>query len=296
MNRVNIRSGKNRARSLVRDVKGFVTKSAHSVRKNDLQTLTVRSLDQPSARKALFGCGAVSLITGAAVPQIGHRSKMVGQVFGALGVVGLFGSVALFERQVLWTATSTLRRTVSQGEAADSRLSSFRKGIQEDFNRGFTKVQAVKPSAGRVEDQVDLEKRAKVPSVLLPLGDELLSIGRKNALVILPEGRITECVEFFKEAGLDSLRFVALETNEIQRDIGQYEEIIVCLKEADLSKISSILPAAWINKSARVRVVHNHGDPLDAIENLNCSTGTHFSKLPAEDSQITELVRVRHLR
>ena len=296
MNRVNFRSGKNRVRSLMRGAKSFVAKSARVVRRNDLQTLTARGLSSPSLRKALFGGGAVSLLAGAAVPQIGPRTKMVGQVFGALGAVGLFGSIALLERQVLWTTTSNLRRAVSQGDAVEDQLAAFRKGVQEDFKRSLTKTQAVKTSGGRNEDRVSFAKSAKVPSVLLPLGDELLAIGEKSVLVILPEDQIPECAEFFKEFGLDSPHYVALETDEVQQDVGQYEEIIICLKEAESSEVSSILPAAWINKSARVRVVHNHGDSLDAIENLNCSTGTHFSKLPTKDSQITELVRVRHLR
>lgn len=295
MSKVGIHAGREAIRAWANKFVPFNQKKLDLMRGDGIKSSIAKTMSRPSTRKALFLGGASATLMGAVAPVDRAIPKACARSIAALGAVSLASSLTLFERQLLWAMNTQSRQSKLAKTAMDESLTGVRKDLLREIDK---KLKTVGQAGGTQAPPIAQEsawKQRQIPSALSPLGESILDFAERSTLFVLPSDEVHECIEFLDSIGCEGARCIDVETSSVQRDIGQFNDIVISAKGIPLKEISPILPAAWISKNARVRVLDNRDRALELMNRLNWSTGTRFSSLPTTDLDIAEFARVRTL-
>lgn len=293
MSKVGIHAGREAIRAWVNKFLPINQRKFDLLRRDRIESSITKTMSRPSTRKALFLGGASATLIGAVAPVDRAIPKACARSIAALGAVSLASSLTLFERQLLWAMNTQSRQSKLAKTAMDESLTGVRKDLLREIDRRLKTVGQAGETQAQPIAQESAWRQRQIPSALSPLGESILDFAERNTLFVLPSDEVHECIEFLDYIGCEGARCIDVETSSVQRDIGQFNEIVISAKGISLKEISPILPAAWISKNARVRVLDNRDRALELMNRLNWSTGTRFSSLPTTDLDIAEFARVR---
>lgn len=291
-------AGREAIRAWANKLVPFNQKKLDLMRGDGIKSSIAKTMSRPSTRKALFLGGASATLMGAVAPVDRAIPKACARSIAALGAVSLASSLTLFERQLLWAMNTQSRQSKLAKTAMDESLTGVRKDLLREIDKIDKKLKTVGQAGGTQAHPIAQEsawRQRQIPSALSPLGESILDFAERSTLFVLPLDEVHECIEFLDSIGCEGARCIDVETSSVQRDIGQFDDIVISAKGIPLKEISPILPAAWISKNARVRVLDNRERALELMNRLNWSTGTRFSSLPTTDLDIAEFARVRTL-
>ena len=298
MSKVGTHAGREAIRAWANKLVPFNQKKLDLMRGDGIKSSIAKTMSRPSTRKALFLGGASATLMGAVAPVDRAIPKACARSIAALGAVSLASSLTLFERQLLWAMNTQSRQSKLAKTAMDESLTGVRKDLLREIDKIDKKLKTVGQAGGTQAHPIAQEsawRQRQIPSALSPLGESILDFAERSTLFVLPLDEVHECIEFLDSIGCEGARCIDVETSSVQRDIGQFNDIVISAKGIPMKEISPILPAAWISKNARVRVLDNRERALELMNRLNWSTGTRFSSLPTTDLDIAEFARVRTL-